>query len=272
MDGFDVIVELIFNKDYKAIFSLVILNSLRPLGLLYGFVMFNFALGPSRMLRVSIAVAISIPMWIANSTQITTIINDPQVLKLVAAIPKEMLIGYGLGLLASLPFWSFQYAGSIIDQFRGESDSGIQDDNNLPISTIGLLYLILISAIFVYSDGISLLVAFTYQSYVIWPLDAVMPSFAGQAPDVILSIFTEMLKLCLWISFPILFILVLIEFLCYGAARIATRYNFYGNAFAIKNLITVITLPLGAAFILSLDIEDLNHSGSALNALEHVLK
>ena len=272
MDAFDLVIQIIFNKDYKAIYSLVILGALRPIGLLYGFIIIKFAIGPARILRVSIAIAISLPMWVGNAEMLERVVNNPDVLLLAALGLKEFMLGYGLGLFASLPFFALQYSGAIVDQFRGESESGIKDADDLPVSTFGLLYLIIGFSAFLIAGGLPNLVSSLYRSYAFWPLDTGFPSLAEGAGEAAIAIFTSTILLAIRLCLPLLVVLLTIELICYGAARIGKRFNFYENAFLLKNVVAIATLPLTAVFILSM-MDDVNMvSSNALNILESIFR
>lgn len=272
MDPFDLIIDIIFNKDYKAIYSLVILGALRPIGLLYGFVIIKFAIGPARILRVSIAIGISLPMWVGNAEMLERVVNRPDVLELAALGLKEFMLGYGLGLFASLPFFALQYAGAIADQFRGESESGITDADGLPISSLGLLYLIIGFSAFLIAGGLPNLVAALYRSYAVWPLDTGFPLVAEGAANAAILIFTDTLLLAIRLCVPLLAVLATVELVSYGAARMAKRFNFYENAFLLKNVIVIVTLPLTAAFILSMTAEINAISANALDILKSIFQ
>lgn len=272
MDPFDAIIQIIFNKDYKAIYSLVILGSLRPIGLLYGFIIFKFTLGPARMLRISIAIGISLPMWVGNANILEKIVHNPDILSLAALGPKEFMLGYGLGLVASLPFFALQYTGAAVDQFRGESESGIVDADGLPISSLGQLFLIIGLLSFLISDGLQVLISSLYMSYSFWPLDTGFPLLTESAAKVAISLLADTLLLTIRLGVPLLSLLLTIELICYGAARIARRFNFYENTFLLKNLIVVVVLPITAVFVLGVTDEINAFSFEALEILGRLFK
>jgi type III secretion protein T len=241
--------EMMSRNGYHNIYFIIVLALLRPLGLLFGFVAITWAIGPARLLRVSAALAIGIPMLVVNGADIQSLIQQSTVADLVLITPKEIMLGYALGLVASLPFIALQYAGEITDAFRGESDSGLIDPLGGRVSTFGMLYMIVgLSAFFAFG-GLEQLVANLYRSYAIWPLAEPLPVFAPMAPEAVMQALSGMLLLAIKVATPLLAALVVIEFACAISARMARRFAFHENAFLLKNLAAIVTLPVMAWFV-----------------------
>jgi type III secretion protein T len=268
MEQLQPLFELVSRNGYHNVYPIIILALLRPLGLLFGFVAITWAIGAARLLRMSVALAIGIPMLVVNAADIETLIESSSITELAVITPKEFMIGYALGLLTSLPFIALQYAGEITDAFRGESDSGLTDPLGGRISTFGMLYMVVgLSAFFAFG-GLEQLVGNLYRSYTIWPLAEPMPAFAAMAPTVILQALSGMLLFAIKVATPLLAALVVIEFICAVAARMARRFTFHENAFLLKNVTAIVTLPVMAWFVWLLAGDLVDDQAGSLFAIE----
>lgn len=244
MNHFDPIINILYEDGIDRIFIMVILMITRTMGLLYGFIIVTFSLAQMRLARISIAFAISLPLWVSNVSAIENIINNQNDLIAMSIIVKEFMIGYSLGFLASLPFFAIKYAAAITDQVRGESNPSFQSGNGEQLSSFALLYTITAFLIFMFSDSFILILSALYKSYEIWPLDSFLPGFNKAAGMVALEALSDTLYLAIKITVPLLSVLLLVEVACGVSGRIAKRISFYNLAFIVKNTVTLFCLPI----------------------------
>ncbi len=259
-----------FIGDYgiAKVYPVMILVALRPFGLLFGFLAMTWALKSALMLRLSIALVFALPTVAGSLGSIERLVADPSILELAPLALKEFGVGYALGFLASLPFYAVQYAGAITDAFRGENDTGHQDPTGGSLHTSSILYLVIAFFAFFSFDGFQRLLQNLYASYDIWPLTLVFPTFSSEAALHAVDILLRTLASAIWISLPLLALLVVVEFSVSIAARLGKRFNFYDMAFPIKNVLTVVSLPLVVWLIWSLSGDMIEESAMALRILE----
>lgn len=243
-------IRFLATNGWQEIVPLVILAAVRPLGLLYFFVGFSWAMGRSRILHTGFAVGIGIPVLFINLGTVETMLDDNSTPQLLFAIVTELLIGGILGFIMSLPFFGLGFAGALTDQFRGESDSGLQTPGGGTITTWSLLYTVIGLFAFAYADGIALIFRALYHTYIIWPLMSGFPSFTAEAFGQTLQIMGVASLIGIRLGLPLFFLLVVIELTAYIGARVAKRFNFYNHAFLTKNLIALASLPLIGTYAL----------------------
>ncbi len=247
----------IFVRDtpFEVLFLVISLGMLRTLGLSFGFMAFNWGLGTSITVRAGIAMAIGSPLMLANLDTVIEISNSATRFELAVLSPKEFAIGYGLGILASLPFLVMQYAGAVTDSFRGESDSGIQDPSGGTFQTFSVFYVVIAFFVFFSMGGLWDLFANLYRSYEIWPLETLYPKLGADAGLTALQLLDDTMHSAVLVAGPLLIILMAIELILIVAAKLARKFGLYDLSFLAKNAVAILSLPLLAIFILKMSNE-----------------
>lgn len=233
----------------ESVILFIFIATLRPLGLLVGFLAFDWGMGRGVLLRGAIGLSLGVPMAVANVDEIVKLIQRNSIFEMSFILPKEFVIGFALGFLASVPFFALKAAGAVTDAFRGESDSGHTDPNGGTMPTWGLVFLILGFFAFFGSGGLWHLVAMLYQSYEVWPMTALLPAMSGTSALQIADLVTAILSQALLIAAPLLILLVAVDFILIVAARVAQRFQLYSNEFAIKNFAAILALPLMVLYV-----------------------
>ena len=242
--------QILSESGGEGVYGLIVFGAARPLGLLFGFQAFAWAIGTAVLLRTGIALAIGLPTLMLNLPQIEPLILSAPPLTSALVAPREFVIGFGLGLLASLPFLALQYAGAITDSFRGESDGGQTDPSGGgTLQTFSVLYVIIGFAAFFSLGGLWALVGLLYQSYTVWPIAAAFPPLADGGAVLALMLVGETIATSVRLALPLLALLLVIELGIGAAARLGRRTGFYDLSFLLKNLATVLALPLVAWFV-----------------------
>jgi type III secretion protein T len=254
----DDIARLVSENGSTELYYLLIFVVLRPLGFLNGFTVLHWGLGRSRLMRISIGVALGLPMLGQDFGAMEVIIQDSPYIQIASIAVIEISIGYGLGFLSSLPFLALQYAGAITDTFRGESDSGLIDANDEPLPSFGLLYIVIAFSAFFASGGFWDLIGNLYKTYRIWPLGNVNIALSADSVVVIFDILTDILIQSFTIAVPLLAIMAFLLFGISLGSRIAVRFQLDGLIFMTKNLAAVCLLPILAwiVWIYCADIAD----------------
>lgn len=250
----------------------MILTVLRPLGLLFGFVVMRWAFGRAWVLRISIGLALALPVLAGNITEVEELIVEGNIRSLVFIAPKEFGIGYGLGFLSSLPLVALQFSGAITDAFRGETDSGLTSPTGEPLTTFGALYIVIGFAAFAAFGGLLIMVESLYRSYAIWHLGNTFPTLDEDAAMLAAQMLGTVLRLAIQIAAPLLIFLAAIEFVISISARLARRFNLYDHSFSLKNLGGILSLPLLALFVWMLAEELSDDIGGSLTVMESLFK
>lgn len=223
---------------------LLVLALLRPFGLMFGFLPFYWAFGPDAMIRTSIALTIGIPTLAASTAEINQLVVDGGFANMALIASKEVAIGLLLGFFLSLPFWALRYAGAMIATYKGEADGGFETPQDGTITSIERLFEVIAIAAFVYAGGFWLTISTLYSTYDIWPLNRAVPSIDPMATTALMDALSMTLTIMVQTALPLLIVLFLVEFVLSIGARMAKRYQLGDMIFLLKNLITLLLLPV----------------------------
>jgi type III secretion protein T len=268
----DELIRLLSDRGFEKVYPVLIIAVLRPFGMLFSFLAFTWAFRSAVMMRMSIAFAFALPILATQTGQFERLLELSDVTQFLPMTLKEFGIGYALGFLASVPFFALQYAGAITDTFRGENDTGIVDPTGGNLHTFSSAYLMIGFFAFFSLGGFEKLIQNLYATYGIWPIAGVLPTLSASAGMQVVDILTRTIFTAIQIALPLLAMLVVIEFSVSIAARLGRRFNFYDMAFPLKNLATVLTLPLTMWVIWQLSDDRLGESGEALSILEALFR
>lgn len=241
----------------EGIYGALALVLARPVGLLFGFQAFMWAISTSTMIRIGIGAALAAPTLVLTLPSVEALVVAAQPLPLARVGAQELVLGFALGLLGSLPFFSLQYAGAITDAFRGESDGGQPDPSGGgTLQTTSTFYLVIGFGLFFAAGGLWALVALFYRSYIVWPLGVSLPGLDPSSVNLVLALLADTLVASIRLALPLLALMVTIEVGLWVAARLARRMGLYDLAFPAKNLAMVLTLPL-TAWLIQMGVGDL---------------
>ena len=235
----------------EALMLFILLTLARPLGLLFGFIVFPWGLRQSFMLRVGLALTISLPMSIAIKADIVALAETMSTFELVMLVIKEFSLGYALGFIASLPLLALQYAGAITDSYRGDSGSGHSDPMGGNIGAWSTFFIIIGLIVFVAGDGLQQVIAALYDSYTAWPLPEMLPPLPLLSAGILLDLVGQTLKSAVIVAAPLLFTLMALELALAIGSRISQRFQLMSIEFALKNLAAALLLPAMTVYILA---------------------
>lgn len=250
----------------------LILLIFRPLGMLYGFTLFSWGLGAGFMLRVAISAGFGIlPFW-NNADQFILIASTATMQTIVVTLFIELSIGFLVGALASSPFHAMKYAGAVTDSFRGENNSSLEDPSGGTLTTFGLLYFICAAVAFTQAGGFYVLIENLYTSYNVWPIGRNSATLTEDAWLQATLMLSRAIVAGIAIAAPLLIIFYAVEFTFGVAAKLAPRFNLYENAFVVKNIIAIVTLPLFAGYILRISDEAIGFAYRATNIVDWIIQ
>lgn len=245
----DLAIFRLLSLPLESVFLFISLNMLRPLGLAFGFIAFAWGMGQSVVTRAGIAIALALPIMVLVAPDFAELRAEASRIEIPLLLIKEFAVGYGLGILASLPFLAMQFAGAITDSYRGENSGGLSDPAGGELPTFGLLFMMIGLYAFFASGGLWHLVAGLYRSYRIWPTVQPLPDFAPDAWRVSASLVDALLRDALVIAAPLLAILIVIDFALAVAGRLAQKFQITQHDFTLKNLAAILSLPILALYV-----------------------
>jgi len=256
----------------ETIYYVLSIGILRPLGLTFGFMAFVWAMGFAVTLRIAISVALALPLMIANLDDSIWLAENATRIELAMLSPREFAIGFGLGILSSLPFLALQYAGAITDDFRGEGGSGLQDPAGGDIQTYSVLYVIVGLFVFFSLGGLWQITAGLYKSYEIWPLNATLPALSPESGMIALKLLDDTLMTAAVIAAPLLILMMAIDLGLMFAAKLAQKLGAYDDSFLLRNTTAIFSLPVVAVIIIRVAESRTPDAVLGLSILQDMLK
>ena len=170
---------------------------------------------------------------------------------------KEILIGFILGFLASVPFYTAQMAGTLVDFQRGASSLQVSDPTTQSqTGPIGMLCNWILIAIFYTLGGPFLYLDAIASSYELFPVDQGFPSALFQVGlpfwDQIFSLVAMMLKIATQLGAPALIGVLLTDLFLGIANRLAPQVQIVFLGMALKSWVGLALLT--AAWLLMLKV------------------
>jgi len=159
--------------------------------------------------RNAIAFAIALPAVIPTFNFVSE--SQPDMLTGAILAFKEAGIGMILGIMLSIPAWTAQSIGSIIDTIR--SPMQIQDPNSwTEASALGGLLLQAIMMVMIQAGLFFSMTRIIIESYALWPAYSLTPPYEIGHMDVVIKRFSEFLWHIIVYGAPVIIPLILIDF------------------------------------------------------------
>lgn len=242
-------------------------------------------------LRITVAYLITplftdelVPPLIKSSVFLTlalivTVIHPPldvdsfSGLQWVLLFAKEAFIGFVIGFFFGLFLWAFESAGIIIDTQIGASMAMVYDPiSGHQVTLYGEFIGRWIHFLFIVSGGLLFLTIAIVESYVVWPLDQMLPSFQRISFSVFTEEFGFLFTLMVMISAPVLVVIFIVDLSLGLINRFAKRLDIIFISMAVKNLAGLLMVFLMVPILAVLLWEQLDlHNQQLPNVLNKLL-
>jgi type III secretion protein T len=208
--------------------------------------------GPMRIGFSLALVAIFLPQNLMVATH-----EIPFSYSFVGYFLKELVIGFGLGFMATVPFMIAQMAGSLIDFQRGASSLQVNDPTTqTQTGPVGLLSNFVLIALFFSIDGPFIYLNAVADSYKLIPVDAFLsPSLINSQNTFWIQIFGAigmMMRICVQLASPALIGILLTDLFLGIANRLAPQVQIVFLGIALKSWVGLALLT--AAWSLMLQV------------------
>ena len=138
---------------------------------------------------------------------------DYSLLALGGLLLKEVVLGFLLGMLLSMPFWLFESVGALLDNQRGALIAGQLNPLLGPDATpIGHMFKQLSIFLLIVIFGLGSLTQVIWDSYQIWPPTLWLPTLAEGGFDVFVDLLADTFSHLLLYAAPFIALLLMIEF------------------------------------------------------------
>lgn len=267
--------------DYLSYF--LSLPNLTPLTLLALFFLVLFRLAPliviapflgGKLLPGSIKTGIAIvlavvfmPLVVAHSS------NYPAFDALYLALAfKELIVGFILAFIVSIPFFIVQSSGIIIDFLRGSSMMQMQDPAlQAQASPIGILYNFLLIYMFYQIDGPALFFDAISNSYKAFPADTFFhPHFFSMKMPLwktVVTLMHSIMAISIQFAAPAIVAILMTELFLGIANRLAPQVQIAFLGMSLKSLIGMTILWAGFFFLMQQFSGEIRRWMQVLNAL-----
>jgi type III secretion protein T len=173
----------------------------------------------------------------------------PNALGWLFIIPKELLLGYGIGFMFSVIIWAFENAGSLIDIQSGLNNAAMMDPtSNSDVAPSGMLAKQYAIALFVMTGMLEQLSVALVQSFVIWPWNQWSPQIQVSPMNLFIWRSDTLWQLSLQIAAPVLLVLVCLEFGLGLINRVTPQFDVFNIGMSLKVLAAMLVMSIAAIF------------------------
>ena len=176
-------------------------------------------------------------------------INSLSMAEWVLIFAKEAFIGLAIGVFFGIFLWAFEAAGVIIDTQIGASMAMVFDPlSGHEVTLFGEFLARWSNYLFMAAGGLMLLTAIMMESYILWPIQEMMPNLSQAAISLFESEFARFFRFTLMIAAPVVVVVLIIDLTMGLVNRFAQRLNVFFLSNSLKSLaailIVMVSLPL----------------------------
>lgn len=225
------------------------------------------------LLLGAVTMALIFPFWGAFADGLMA--NKPPLSTIIVLAAKESLIGLGLGVGLSMPFWAIQIAGGLMDQQRGQTQLMLDQGSNAiggdQLSASATILVMAAGVVYVMNGGLQSFVTTLYDSWTVWrPLD-LMPTTDRAAPILMLELADAIVRRGFELALPAIFAMLLGDIAMMIIVRISPQIHLDNVMSALRNLIYAIFFPLYLTYLLYYNHEDQVATARAIEILKPIL-
>ncbi|WP_456668673.1 type III secretion system export apparatus subunit SctT [Bradyrhizobium sp. USDA 3240] len=228
----------------------------------------------SGLVRGSMTIAIGLPCLAQIKLGLEALDPNTRLVSVTMLGLKEVFVGLLLGILLSIPLWSIQAVGDIIDTQRGISSQVAAEDpaTHSQASGTGLFLGITAVTIFVLVGGLQTMVRSLYGSYRIWPVYQLLPAVTAQGAMQCLSLLDHIMLTTLLVAGPVLVLLLLIDISVMMLGRFASQLKLNDLSPTIKNVAFGLIMVSYTVYLLEYAGAEILTSDNVLEYLKKLLK
>ncbi|MBO4227524.1 type III secretion system export apparatus subunit SctT [Bradyrhizobium neotropicale] len=226
----------------------------------------------SGLIRASLTIVIGLPCLAHIKDGLQTLDPGSRMIAVSLLGLKEIFIGLLFGILLSIPLWSIQAVGDIIDTQRGISSQVDDPATRSQASATGLFLGTAAVTIFVLSGGLQTMVRCLYGSYLIWPVYRLLPSLTQQGAMEFVALLDHIMHTTLLVAGPVLALLLLIEVALMLLGRFAPQIKLNDLSPTIKNVAFGVIMLSYTVYLIEYMGAEIVHFNGVLEWLEKFLK
>lgn len=197
----------------------------------------------SALLRSAIAAALTLPVLPLTIAQVQHArIEDGLLLLLIC---KESALGLCLGFATAIPFWAAEALGFVIDNQRGATTASMVNpmsgDDASPLAIlVHQAYVVL----FLLLGGLTIVLRVLYDSYLLWPVTAPLPTFDPAFAQHYLGLLDNLIRTAVVLAAPAMIAMLLAELALAIVSLFAPQMQVFFLAMPIKSGIALFVLVM----------------------------
>ncbi len=226
----------------------------------------------SGLTRASLTIVIGLPCLTHIKDGLQTLDPGTRMIAVSLLGLKEIFIGLLFGILLSIPLWSIQAVGDIIDTQRGISSQVDDPATRSQASATGLFLGTAAVTIFVLSGGLQTMVRCLYGSYLIWPVYRLLPPLTQQGAMEFVALLDHIMHTTLLVAGPVLVLLLLIDVSLMLLGRFAPQIKLNDLSPTIKNVAFGVIMVSYTVYLIEYMGAEIVQFNGVLEWLEKFLK
>ena len=232
-------------SEAKSFIGTLALTQPRILAMFIVLPLFNSQLVPG-LIRFGIAGALGLCAAPAIQAEVSQL--QLGAVPLFMLIMKEAFIGFVLGYLAAIPFWTFEAIGFLVDNQRGASIAAtLNPITGNDSSPLGILFNQAFIVFFLVSGGFTLLLGMLYDSFSYWSVTQWAPDLRAESVPIMLKQLDMLMHMAVLLAAPVLVAMFLSEIGLALVSRFAPQLQVFFMAMPIKSALAMLVLMLYAA-------------------------
>lgn len=201
------------------------------------------------LLRIGVAFSISIFLIPGIEGELAQVQRSGTALFIV--ILKEVIVGFLIGFILSLPLWALEIMGVFVDNQRGAGiASSINPLTGHDSSPLGDLFSHAAVVLLIINGGFLSILGMIYESYSLWPIFNLLPEFSEKTPLILLQLLDQLMLLAILLSAPVIFAMFLAEFGLGLVSRFVPQLQVFFLAMPVKSAIAFFIFSVYAATLL----------------------
>lgn len=189
----------------------------------------------------------------------------------MALILKEAFVGFVLGFLIAIPFWTMEAVGFLIDNQRGASISDTLNPlTGSDTSPLGLLFNQVFLIYFLLSGGMQLVLGILYDSFHYWSVMSWVPRLHIDFSTFFLGQLDRLVRFAVILGAPVLILMFVAEFGLALVNRFTPQLQVFFLAMPIKSALAFFILVLYIGTMMEYVGEDILSLGNLFNQVSEI--
>ena len=246
----------------KSFIGTLALTQPRILAMFIVLPLFNSQLVPG-LIRFGIAAALGLMAMPVIQADVSNLHLSVGAVMLL--IMKEAFVGFVIGFLAAIPFWTFEAIGFLVDNQRGASiASTLNPLTGNDSSPMGILFNQAFIVFFLITGGFTLLLGVLYDSFGLWSVTQWAPTLRPESVPLLLEQLDRLVRMALLLAAPALVAMFLSEIGLALVSRFAPQLQVFFMAMPIKSALAMLVLMLYAASLFEYGADQVESLGRIL--------